>query len=113
MQDCIFCKIIKKEIPSTIIYEDEFIMAFDDIAPQAKVHTLVIPKKHIHSLAEVNSDDSQLLGHLMSKCSEIAEKKGIKDYRLIANCGVGAGQEVFHLHFHILGGQNLGKLIAR
>lgn len=111
VDDCIFCKIIKKEIPSNIVYEDDKILAFEDIQPQAKVHILIIPKKHIRSLNELSTEDEALMGYLLSKLKEIASKKGIKDYRLISNCGKAAGQEVFHLHWHLLGGQDLGHLI--
>lgn len=106
MNDCIFCKIIKGEIPSKKVYEDNNIIAFDDISPKADVHILVVPKKHIGSLIEINQSDKDLLGDLMLKISGIAKKIGLDKggYKVIANNGSGSGQIVFHLHFHLLGG---------
>ena len=106
MQDCLFCKIIAGEIPSTKVYEDEFVFAFHDIAPQAPVHILVIPKTHITSAADITAANS----HLVAKCFEaialIAENEGLTGgYRIINSCGLDGGQTVFHLHFHILGGK--------
>ncbi len=104
MSDCIFCKIINDEIPSSKVYEDDKILAFKDIAPKAPVHLLMIPKKHIHSLAEVSADDSELMGYMMTKVPEIAKDAGLKGFRTIINTGKDGGQIVFHIHFHILGG---------
>lgn len=109
----IFAKIIAGEIPADKIYEDEHILAFHDINPDARVHALVIPKKeHLARIQDAGPDDAALLGHLMSKIPEIAAKLGVdKDgYRVVTNCGPNSGQEVPHLHFHILGGEKLGKL---
>ena len=114
MEDCIFCKIIKGEIPSTKVYEDEEILAFKDINPVAPVHILVIPKKHISSLNEIETEDQMLIGKIFAVIKKIAEEQGIAEngYRVIANCGDDGGQEVKHLHFHILGGKKLGTKIC-
>jgi len=106
MSDCLFCKIIAGEIPSSKVYEDEFVYAFDDIAPQAPVHILVIPKNHITSAADITAENS----HLVAKCFEaiavIAREKNLDSgYRIINSCGIDGGQTVFHLHFHLLGGK--------
>ena len=114
MEDCIFCKIVKKEIPSTIVYEDEDILAFNDINPVTPVHILVIPKKHIESLAEIKEEDEKLIGKIHTTIKKIANQVGILDkgFRVIVNCGEDGGQEVKQLHFHILGGKKLGTKIA-
>lgn len=113
MEDCIFCKIIKREIPADIVYEDEEIIAFKDINPAAPVHILVIPKKHISSLAEIQVEDEKVIGKIYTKINEIAEAQGVKEkgYRVIVNCGKDGGQEVMHLHFHLLAGKQLGEKI--
>jgi diadenosine tetraphosphate (Ap4A) HIT family hydrolase len=106
MSDCIFCKIVSGDIPSDKVYEDEAIVAFRDLAPQAPVHVLVIPKKHIASLDEVTEspEDRELLGHLMSRIRAIAAQLGLENgYRLVANTGEDGMQTVQHLHFHLLG----------
>lgn len=104
MADCIFCMIANKDIPSDVVYEDDKIMVFRDLEPQAPVHVLMIPKKHILSLDEVNEEDAELLGHLMCKVKDIAEKLGLENgYRLVNNCGQDGLQTVKHLHFHLLG----------
>ncbi len=106
MEDCIFCKIINNELPSTKVYEDDDVLAFRDINPVAKTHVLVIPKKHISSLNELN--DSELAGKLLLVVPKIAQKLGVgNDYRTVINTGAGVGQTVFHIHIHILGGQEL------
>ncbi len=106
--DCLFCKIAANEIPSTKVYEDENMLAFRDIHPQAPVHVLVIPKKHIGSMDEVNTDNSDVVARIFEKIPEIAKTAGVKTgYRLISNCGEDACQSVHHLHFHILGGRKL------
>ena len=111
MSDCLFCKIINGDIPSKKVYEDEMIYAFEDINPQAPVHVLVIPKVHICCANGVNSENSKYVAHIFEKIGEIADIMGIKDagYRVINNCGKNAGQTVFHLHFHILGGKDMGE----
>lgn len=108
MEDCIFCKIIKGEIPSSKVYEDDQILAFKDIAPKAETHLLVIPKKHLKNFNELADEEETLLtAHMMQKIPYIARSAGLSDYRLVTNNGAGAGQVVFHLHFHILGGSSL------
>lgn len=108
--DCLFCKIINKEIPSQIVYEDEDILAFNDIAPKAPVHILIIPKKHIASHVQLVKEDIELLGKIHMVIKKIAEEKEIAEsgYRVVVNCGEDGGQEVKHLHFHLLGGRKLG-----
>ncbi len=114
MDNCIFCKIIKKEIPSSIVYEDSEIIAFRDINPVAPVHILVIPKKHISSLIDLKTDNELLIGNIYTVINKIAKQEGIdeKGFRVIVNCGEDGGQEVKHLHFHILGGKKLGTKIC-
>lgn len=103
MEDCLFCRIIKGEIPSKKVYEDEEILAFKDINPKAKVHILVIPKKHIESLKDIQEEDKDLIFRMHKVMNKIAKEQGLEDYNLVANCGKGAGQEVMHLHLHLLG----------
>lgn len=114
MDNCIFCKIINGEIPSNKVYEDDEIFAFRDINPQAPVHILVIPKKHIKSLADLQEEDLNLIGKINIKINEIAKTEGFANqgYRVIVNCGEDAGQEVMHLHYHILAGKKLGTKIV-
>lgn len=114
MDDCIFCKIIKREIPSSIVYEDNEIIAFRDVNPQAPIHILVIPKKHISSLVDLKEEDEKVVGKIYTVINKIAEQEGIdkKGFRVIVNCGEDGGQEVKHLHFHILGGKKLGLKIC-
>ena len=114
MQDCIFCKIKNKEIPSSIVYEDDEIIAFRDIHPVTPVHILVIPKKHITSLANLEKEDEAVVGKIYGVINKIAKQEGIleKGFRVIVNCGEDGGQEVQHLHFHLLGGKKLGVKIA-
>ena len=114
MEDCIFCKIIRGEIPSTKVYEDDEILAFNDVNPAAPIHILVIPKKHINSLAYIKPEDEGLVGKIYEVINKIAEDKGFKyeGFRVIVNCGKNGGQEVMHLHFHILAGKQLGEKIV-
>ena len=108
MENCLFCKIAAGEIPSTKVYEDEKILAFRDIAPQAHTHILVIPKSHIASVAELTAENADIVAHIFSVIPQIAQAEGLKNgYRVVSNCGPDAGQTVFHLHFHILGGKEL------
>ena len=109
--DCIFCKIANGEIPSEFVYEDDKIVAFRDINPVAPVHFLVVPKKHICCLACVSEEDKELMGHLMTTIPKIAKQfpELEKGYRVINNCGENAGQTVKHIHFHIIGGVELGE----
>lgn len=106
--DCIFCKIVNGEIPSTKVYEDDKILAFKDIAPMAPVHILVIPKKHIASANEINSTNSDIVAYIFEKIPQIAKQNNLENgYRIVSNCGDYACQSVKHLHFHILGGKQL------
>lgn len=108
MTDCIFCKIANHELPSKIVYEDDKMICYHDIDPQAPVHVLLIPKKHIESLDDVNEEDRQLLADMMLKIKEIATELGLKNgYRVVSNNGEDALQTVKHLHFHILGKRKL------
>ncbi|MDJ0696686.1 histidine triad nucleotide-binding protein [Mastigocoleus sp. MO_188.B34] len=107
-QDTIFGKIIRREIPANIVYEDELALAFKDVNPQAPVHILVIPKKPIPKLAEAESQDGELLGHLLLTAKKVAQEAGLNNgYRLVINNGNDGGQTVYHLHLHILGGRQM------
>lgn len=107
MSDCLFCKIIEKTIPAKIVYEDEQALAFEDINPQAPVHILVIPKKHIPTILDLEEEDNNRLGHVFKVANKIAKDKGIADrgFRLVTNCNPESGQTVYHIHFHLLGGR--------
>ena len=110
---CLFCKIAAGEIPSTKVYEDETILAFRDIAPQAPTHILVIPKAHIPSVAGITAENSNVVAHIFEVIPAIAEKENlVNGYRVVSNCGPDAGQTVPHLHFHILGGKALSTEMA-
>ncbi len=113
MEDCVFCKIIKGEIPSEKVYEDEQIVAFKDIDPAAPIHVLVIPKKHIATLLDIKEEDTALMGDMMQAVKKVAKILGIEEngFRLIVNCGKDSGQEVMHIHFHILAGMKMGPKI--
>lgn len=108
MNDCIFCKIVEGEIPSKKLYEDDLCYAFFDINPLAPVHFLVIPKEHIPSVAAITAENSHLVAHIYEVIAKLAVEQGLESYRVVSNCGPDAGQTVFHLHFHVLGGKNLG-----
>ena len=113
MSNCLFCKIIAGEIPSIKVYEDETVLAFRDIAPQAPTHILVIPKAHIGSVAEISAENSAVVAHIFEVISAIAKAEGLESgYRVVSNCGEDAGQTVHHLHFHILGGKQLAVEMA-
>ena len=114
MEDCIFCKIIKKEIPSTIIYEDDKVIAFNDVNPAAPIHILVVPKKHIETLLDVTDEDNELISYIYQVINKIAKEKGFANngFRVIVNCGKDSGQEVMHIPFHVLGGKKLGDKIV-
>jgi len=108
MDECLFCKIAAGEIPANKLYEDEQVLAFYDIHPQAKVHFLVIPKRHISSAAALTEEDAALLGHIFAVIAQLARQTGLENgYRVISNVGPDAGQTVPHLHFHVLGGEVL------
>ena len=114
MEDCIFCKIIKGEIPSEKVYEDEEILAFKDINPAAPIHILVIPKKHIESLLKLEGEDYEIVGKIQKVINKLAKDLNIEEegFRVIVNCGKDAGQEVMHLHYHLLAGRKLGTKIV-
>ena len=108
---CLFCEILNGNIPSTKVYEDDMIYAFKDINPVAPVHFLVVPKEHIGSVNDVTAENSKYVAHIFEKIPEIAKSQGIDSYRVISNCGKDAGQTVLHLHFHVIGGTELGANI--
>jgi histidine triad (HIT) family protein len=109
MSDCIFCKIIAGEIPSTQVYRDDLVTAFRDINPVSPTHVLIVPNQHIASVNDLASDDEQLVGHLFTIAKQLAAQEGIAEsgYRLIVNTGPDGGQEVFHIHLHLLGGKQM------
>ena len=113
MSDCLFCKIIAGTIPSTKVYEDEVCYAFRDIAPQAPTHILVVPKTHIESINGITAENGAAVAHIFQVIPAIARAEGLENgYRVVSNCGSDAGQTVFHLHFHILGGKALSLEMA-
>lgn len=105
MEDCIFCKILKHEIPTDFMYEDEKCVVFRDIHPKAKTHLLLVPKKHIHSIAEMQDGDEQIVGHLMHCAKGVADKLGLTGYNLQINVGKDGGQVIFHIHVHLMSNQ--------
>lgn len=111
MEDCIFCKIVNREIPSTLVYEDENVIAFNDLYPQAPIHIIVIPKKHV---ANVTEADAEMIRNIFEAINKIAVEKGIdkSGFRVVTNCGEDAGQTVNHLHFHILAGKKLEEKVV-
>ena len=112
--DCIFCQIVAGKVPGDILYQDEEVVAFRDINPQSPTHIVIIPKKHIPSLARLSEADSPLIGHLVNVANQLAKKEGIaeKGYRLALNCGEQGGQLVPHLHMHLLGGRKLSDKLG-
>ena len=110
--DCLFCKIANKDIASDIVYEDEQVVAFKDINPQAPVHTLIIPKKHISTINDIDADDESLVGYLVSVARKLAADNNLSEpgYRVVMNCNQQGGQTVFHIHLHLLGGRQLTSL---
>ena len=114
MEECVFCKIIKREIPSNIVYEDDRVIAFYDVNPAAPIHILVVPKKHIETLLDVSEEDGDLISYTYKIINKIAKDEGFADngFRVIANCGEDSGQEVKHIHFHVLAGKKLGAKIV-
>ncbi|MDH4179357.1 MAG: histidine triad nucleotide-binding protein [Armatimonadota bacterium] len=108
--ECIFCRIASGQIPATIVYQDELVVAFRDVNPQAPTHVLVVPRKHVPSLNAVSEQDKDSIGRIVRVAAQIAEAEGCADtgYRLVANCGPEAGQSVDHVHFHLLAGRSLG-----
>lgn len=110
MTDCIFCKIMNGEIPTTKVYEDDLCFAFRDIEPLAPTHFLVIPRKHMDSAAEIDQDTAPVIGHIYAVIAKLAKELGFQDgFRVVTNCGMDAGQTVHHLHFHVLAGKALGS----
>ena len=107
MSDCLFCKIVKGDIPSRKVYEDELCLAFYDIDPQAPTHFLVIPKAHIGSVSEVNEENAAVVAHIFAVIAKVTKELGLDSYRVVSNIGAQAGQSVFHLHFHVLGGRDM------
>ncbi len=108
MEDCLFCKIAAGEIPSKCVYQDDQVYAFYDIDPQAPTHFLVIPKKHIESVAAINAENSGIVAHAFEVIAKLASEMGFKEgFRVVSNCGKQAGQSVFHLHFHVLSGRDM------
>lgn len=114
MEDCVFCKIIDGKIPSEKVYEDENVLAFKDINPVAPIHILVIPKKHIEKIIDVKEEDSYLIAEIFKAINKIVKELNIEEdgFRVIANCGRDGGQEVMHIHFHIIAGRKLGTKIC-
>ncbi len=110
MTDCLFCKIVDGDIPADIVFESDDVIAFRDINPQAPTHVLVIPRKHIETINDIAPEDEALVGRLFSAAKAIAANEGLAEdgYRVIMNCGRAAGQTVFHIHLHLLGGRDLG-----
>lgn len=107
MSDCLFCRIVNREIPASIVYEDEHVLAFDDINPQAATHVLVVPKQHIASLNDLQPDDDRIVGEIVRRAAAIAKTRGIAErgFRAVFNTNREAGQTVFHIHLHLLGGR--------
>lgn len=112
MADCLFCKIIAGEIPSKKIYEDDLCYAFYDIAPQADTHFLVVPKQHLDSAAQITAENAEAVAHIFTVIPKLCNELGLDSYRIINNCGAGAGQTVLHLHFHVLSGANLSERLV-
>lgn len=112
--DCVFCQIVAGKIPSEILYQDEEVIAFRDINPQAPKHLLIIPKKHISSLAQLSEEDLPLMGHVVNIANQLAKREGIAEtgYRLVINCGREGGQLVPHLHLHLIGGRRLSDQLG-
>jgi histidine triad (HIT) family protein len=109
MSDCIFCKIIAGEIPATVVHETDDVLAFRDLGPQAPTHILVIPKRHISTINDMQDSDAELVGNLYLAAKQVAADEGISEsgYRTVMNCNEGAGQSVFHIHLHVLGGRRM------
>ena len=109
--DCLFCKIVAGEIPSSKVYEDDQILAFRDIAPVAPVHVLFVPKAHIAGVREITADNAAVVAHIFTVIPQVAKELGITDYRVVSNNGAEAGQTVHHLHIHLIGGATLGGMV--
>lgn len=111
MDDCIFCKIVRREIPSQVVYEDERILAFKDIKPLAPVHILLIPKEHLTNVLDIDKDNVDIIGHIHLVANKLAREAGIaeKGFRIVTNCNKEGGQIIFHLHYHLIGGEELNN----
>lgn len=109
MEECLFCKIVRKEIPSTVVYEDDRVLAFKDINPLAPVHVLIIPKEHMTNVLDLNEDNVDIVGHIHLVANKIARDAGIAEggFRIVTNCNKEGGQIIFHMHYHVIGGQEL------
>ncbi|SNR86760.1 histidine triad nucleotide-binding protein [Desulfurobacterium atlanticum] len=112
---CIFCKIVNKEIPAKVVYEDDLVMAFHDINPQAPIHILIIPKEHIPTVNDIEEKHKELIGHIFTVAKTIAKEMGFaeKGYRILINCNKDGGQEIYHIHFHLFAGKPLGPMICK
>jgi len=112
VEDCIFCKIVSKELPADLVFEDDELIAFNDISPQAPVHLLVVPKAHIATVNDLGEDHAGLVGRMVLRAQALAQARGIDEsgYRLILNCNADGGQTVFHIHLHLLGGRQMRAL---
>lgn len=108
MSNCLFCNIIKGEVPCSKVYEDDSYFAFNDISPQAPVHILVVAKKHVDKISSMTDEDCKMVGGLFRTAAKICKEKNIEDYRLVINNGAGVGQSVFHIHLHVLSGRSMG-----
>lgn len=109
MESCVFCKIVSGDIPSEKVYEDDDLLAFEDLSPAAPVHVLIIPKKHMSTLRDIGEADKELIGSIFVAANKIAVEKGLAEegFRIVANCGENGGQTVFHVHYHLLGGRRM------
>ena len=112
---CVFCKIINRELPAKVVYEDEKVMAFHDINPQAPVHILIVPKEHIPTVNDLEEKHAEVVGHVFLVAKKIAQDMGFaeKGYRILINCNKDGGQEIYHIHFHLLGGKPLGPMVCK
>jgi histidine triad (HIT) family protein len=112
---CIFCKIVNKELPAKVVYEDDLVMAFHDINPQAPVHILIIPKEHIPTVNDLEEKHKELIGHIFLVAKKIAQDMGFaeKGYRILINCNRDGGQEIYHIHYHLFAGKPLGPMICK
>jgi histidine triad (HIT) family protein len=110
--DCVFCRIVAGEVPAEITYQDDLLVAFRDIHPEPPVHILIVPRRHVASLTEIGAEDRAWLGRVQEVAAELARREGLArtGFRLVVNCGPHAGQEVMHLHYHLIGGRPLGKM---
>ncbi len=112
---CVFCKIVNKELPAKVVYEDDLVMAFHDINPQAPVHILIVPKEHIPTVNDLEERHKELIGHIFLVAKKIAQDMGFaeKGYRILINCNRDGGQEIYHIHYHLFAGKPLGPMICK